>query len=405
MTTTDIQTWLAQSPSNPIILIVSLSLLAFLLARFGIARGLTYLAGRTSNKVDDMLVKHLRPYRLAWLAPFLVALSLAQLLPEQEDLLRRASLFVILWLSVVTLMGLFNAINSIYEASRNYRGISIQSYFDVLKIAILLVAIILSVSLFSGQSPLVLLTGLGALTAVLLLIFQNTILSLVASIQIATHDLVKEGDAIEVPSYEADGEVANISLHTIKIRNYDMTYSVIPTYKIVDVAFRNYRGIQESGGRRIKRSLRVDMTTIKFCDEAMLARLEKIDLIHDEVSQRRQALIEYRQACAEQDDSPLDGPLLTNVELFRRYITAYLKSRPDVHQDGHTLLVRTLEPQPTGLPLEIYLYTRTTQWEAYESIQSEISEHLLAAATHFDLRVFQEPTGMDFSQFGRVLAG
>ena len=401
MTLPQIQTWLSQSPSNPIILLVSLSALAYILARFGIARALTYFASRTATKLDDTLLRHLHPYRLSWIAPLLTAFLLAPLLPTYGDLLRRASLFFILWLTVVTLLGLFTAVNTIYESSKNYRGISIQSYFDILKIIIIIVAIILSVSLFSGQSPIVLLTGLGALTAVLLLIFQNTILSLVASVQIAAHDLIKEGDAIEVPSYEADGEVANISLHTIKIRNYDMTYSVIPTYKIVDVAFRNYRGIQESGGRRIKRSFLVDMTTIKFCDEGLLSRLEKIDLIRAETLERHQAINDYHKNCAGTDDSPLDGPQITNLEIYRRYLAAYLKSRPDVYPTERTLVVRTLEPQPTGLPIEIDLFTRTTQWEQYEAIQSEISEHLLAAAPHFDLRVFQEPTGMDFALFAR----
>jgi miniconductance mechanosensitive channel len=399
-----IEDWLSQNPANPVILITSLSLLAYLLARFGIARGLTYLASRTTSKLDDILVAHLRPYRIAWMAPLLVIYSLSHYLPEYGDMVRRVSLFFVIWLIVVTLMGLFNASNQIYESSRNYRGISIQSYFDILKILIIIVAIILTVSLFSGQSPIVLLTGLGAMMAVLLLIFQNTILSMVASVQISTHDLLKEGDSIEVPSYEADGEVANISLHSIKIRNYDMTYTVIPTYKIVDVAFRNYRGINESGGRRIKRSVLVDMTTVKFCDDEMLNRLEKIDLINAETVKRHLAISEYRQRNTESDDSPLDGPQLTNIELFRAYITAYLKSRPDIHQEGHTLLVRTLEPKPNGLPIEIYLYTRTTLWEQYETIQSEISEHLLAAAPHFDLRVFQEPTGMDFALLARSVS-
>jgi miniconductance mechanosensitive channel len=399
-----LQTWLEQSPANPAILIFVIALLAYILARFGIARALTYFASRTATKLDDTLLRHLKPYRLSWIAPLLAAFLLAPFLPTYADMLSRASLFLILWLTVVTLLGLFTAINTIYEASKNYRGISIQSYLDILKIVIILVAIILSVSLFSGQSPIVLLTGLGALTAVLLLIFQNTILSLVASVQIAAHDLLKEGDSIEVPSYEADGEVTNISLHTIKIRNYDMTYSVIPTYKMVDVAFRNFRGIQESGGRRIKRSLLVDMTTIKFCDDEILSRLERIDLIREETLERRMAIEEYRRECATRDDSPLDGPQITNLEIFRRYIAAYLRSRPDIYNSERTLLVRTLDPAPTGIPVEIYLFTRTTKWEEFEAIQSEISEHLLAAAPHFDLRIFQQPTGVDFAQLAHSLA-
>jgi miniconductance mechanosensitive channel len=178
---------------------------------------------------------------------------------------------------------------------------------------------------------------------------------------------------------------------------------VIPTYKIVDVAFRNFRGIQESGGRRIKRSLLVDMTTIKFCDEEILSRLERIDLIRDETLERRLAIEDYRRECATRDDSPLDGPQITNLEIFRRYIAAYLRSRPDIYNSERTLLVRTLDPAPTGIPVEIYLFTRTTKWEEFEAIQSEISEHLLAAAPHFDLRIFQQPTGVDFAQMAHSM--
>jgi miniconductance mechanosensitive channel len=401
---TSLQSWLDQAPANPAILIFVIALIAYILARFGIARALTYFASRTATKMDDTLLRHLKPYRLSWIAPMLAAFLLAPILPQYADLVSRAALFVILWLTVVTLLGLFTAINIIYESSKNFRGISIQSYLDILKIVVILVGIILSVSLFSGQSPIVLLTGLGALTAVLLLIFQNTILSLVASVQIAAHDLIKEGDSIEVPSYAADGVVSNISLHTIKIRNYDMTYSVIPTYKIVDVAFRNFRGIQESGGRRIKRSLLVDMTTIKFCDDEILSRLEKIDLIHKITLERRQAIEDHRLECASSDDSPLDGPQITNLEIFRHYIAAYLRSRSDIYTSDRTLLVRTLDPAPTGIPVEIYVFTKTTRWEEFEAIQSEISEHLLAAAPHFDLRIFQQPTGVDYAQWAHSMA-
>jgi len=281
--------------------------------------------------------------------------------------------------------------------------VSIQSYLDITKILFILVAIILSISLFSGESPLVLLTGLGALTAVLLLIFQDTILALVASINIAANNLIKEGDWLEVPGYGADGDVVNISLHAIKIQNFDKTFTVIPTHKIVDTAYKNWRGMQESGGRRIQRSVLVDMTSIKFCDEDLLKELRRIDLIQEQLDAKIQALDEYRRAHLQHYDSPLDGPQITNVEDFRAYIEAYLKNRTDIHKDGMPFLVRTLSPTPTGLPIELYIFTRTTQWEEYETIQAEIFDHLLAAAGHFDLRVFQEPTGMDFASFARGL--
>jgi miniconductance mechanosensitive channel len=263
------------------------------------------------------------------------------------------------------------------------------------------ITLILSVSLLSGQSPVVLLTGLGAITAVLLLVFQDTILSLVASIQINSMDLIKEGDWIEVPSFGADGDVLNISLHTIKVQNFDMTTTVIPTHKIMEVAYKNWRGMRDAGGRRIQRPIRVDMTSMRICDDTTLKELGKIDLIYDHLEKRIKEIKDYQVEHADHYDSPLDGPQITNTELFRVYIESYLRSRDDIHHSGLPFLIRSLEPTPTGLPIEIYVFTKTTKWEEYEAIQSDIFDHLLAAAGHFGLRVFQEPTGMDFAQFAQ----
>ncbi len=404
MSAIEFQTWVEQNPALALSGIILLSVIIFILARSVIARGLVALAARTKTRYDDILVKHLKPFRVAWLAPLVVIYSFAYLLPENRAIIEKAALFLILWVSEFTLISMLNALNEIYESRETFTGVSIQGYLDIAKILIVIVGIIISITLITGESPVVLLTGLGALTAVILLIFQDTILSLVASIQIAANDLIKEGDWIEVPSYGADGDVANISLHTIKIRNFDMTYTVIPTYKIVDVAYKNWRGMKDSGGRRIQRSISVDMVSIKFCDQEMLDKLSKIDLIQDYLEKKIQSLDSYRDEHQDHFDSPLDGPQITNIEVFRAYIVAYLKSRPDIHQDGMPFLVRALSPNPTGIPIEVYIFTRTTEWDKYELTQAEIFDHLLAAAPYFDLRVFQEPTGLDFSAFARGLA-
>ena len=404
MTTESLRTWIEQNQIATILAAISLSILIYLFTRNFIARGLVSMAARTKSRVDDILLKHIRPARVSLLAPLGAFYAFAYLVPEYEIALKKASLFLLMWISVLTLTALLSALNEIYERNPNYTGVSIQSYLDIAKIVLALAAIILTISLFSGESPIVLLTGLGALTAVLLLIFQDTILALVASVQIATHDLIKEGDWIEVPSYEADGDVVNISLHRIKVQNFDKTFTVIPTHKIVDVAYKNWRGMTESGGRRIQRSILVDMTSIKFCDEEMLERLQRIDLIQGFLTTKIQAIEEYSRSHSEHYDSPLDGPQITNIEVFRAYITTFLKERQDVHHESMPFLVRTLSPTPTGLPIELYIFTKTTQWEQYETIQAEIFDHLLAAAGHFDLRVFQEPTGLDFATFTRSLA-
>ncbi len=399
MTVEQFQFWLNQNPFLTITISITAILLVYLFTRNIIARGLIYLTSRTRTKVDDILVKHIKPLRLALLAPFLILYFFSYLLPGFQSYIEIGALFAVLWISLISLTGLLNAINEIYESQPNFKGVSIQGYLDIVKILLLLVGIILSISLFSGESPVVLLTGLGALTAVLLLIFQNTILSLVASIQINSMDLIKEGDWIDVPSYGADGDVLNISLHTIKVQNFDMTTTVIPTHKIMDVAYKNWRGMRDAGGRRIERSILIDMTSMKFCDEKLLDELSKIDLIHDYLEGKKKEINEYREKHADHYDSPLDGPQVTNTELFRVYIESYLRNCDDIHREGLPFLVRSLAPTPSGLPLEIYVFTKTTKWEEYEAIQSEIFDHLLSAAWHFDLRLFQEPTGMDFSAF------
>jgi miniconductance mechanosensitive channel len=303
---------------------------------------------------------------------------------------------LILWVSILTLNALMDALNALYEGSSQFRGVSIQGYLDVIKIVVLIAGVILSVSLFTGQSPVALLTGLGALTAVLLLVFRDTILSFVASVQINANDLIKEGDWIEVPGYEADGDVINMTLHTITVQNWDKTISVIPTHKITEVAYKNWRGMQESGGRRIKRSIYLDQGSIRFCDQEMLDRFHRVDILADYLDRKLNEIGEENRRKGIEMDSPLDGRQLTNLGTFRAYIEAYLRHHPGIHQEGMTFLVRQLAPGPKGLPLEIYVFAKTTEWVAYEKIQADIFDHLLASVPLFDLRVFQEPTGMDF---------
>lgn len=404
MITSEMLAQLQANPSMALGAVLLLSAVLFLLFRFVIARGIVSLASRSSSKYDDILVRNLKPFRMAWLAPLAVVYISASLFPASQNLVEKAALFLILWVSVITLAALLTAINEIYESRPSYNGVSIQGYLDIARLVILLVGVILSITLLTGESPIVLLTGLGAVAAVLMLIFQNTILSLVASIQIVANDLLKEGDWVEVPSYDADGDVVNINLHTIKIRNFDMTYSVIPTYKMVDVPYRNWRGMLESGGRRIQRSLSVDMVSIKFCNQEMLDRLRKIDLLNGYLENKINDLEAYRKQHIDHFDSPLDGPQITNIEVFRAYIMAYLKNRPDIFSEGKPFLVRVLAPGPTGLPVELYIFAKTTDWVTYEMIQAEIFDHLLAAAQNFDLRVFQEPTGLDFSSFVKAAA-
>lgn len=399
MDSAQLQVWILDNPVLALLAAAGLSAAVFLVARGLLARGLAAIARRTRNEIDDVLVRHLRPFRIAWLAPLAVLYVLADFVPPYQLIIETVSLLSMVWIVAVTVNALLDALNELYEASSSYRGVSIQGYLDILKIGVLVAAVIISVSRLTDQSPRVLLTSLGAMTAVLLFVFRDTILSLLASIQIGTQDLIKEGDWIEVPSYEADGDVVNITLHTIKLQNFDKTYTIIPTHKILEVPFRNWRGMQESGGRRIKRSIHLDLASIRFCDQAMIERYRKVDIIRPYLDQKVAEIEHENRAAGIVKDSPLDGRNLTNIGTFRAYIEAYLKSHPDIHPEGMSFLVRQLAPGPTGVPIEVYVFARTTEWVGYERIQSEIFEHLLASVSYFDLRVFQEPTGLDFRSF------
>jgi len=397
VTISDLQIWIEENPVLGFSAVILISVFLFFLARAFIARGLTRLARRTETKADDIIVNQLRPFRVALLAPLLVIYSFAYLLPNFELFIERSALFCILWVVASTLNSLLEAANTIYEQSPSFTGVSIQGYLDIVKLLVILVALILSISIFIGESPLVLLSGLGALTAVLLLIFRDTILSLVASIQISTQNLIKEGDWIEVPSYGADGDVIDMSLHTIKVQNFDKTITVIPTYKMIEVGYKNWRGMQESGGRRIKRSIHIDLASIKFCDQEMIDRFKQFDLIRDYLDGKEKEIEQHNKERGLTSGDMVSGRQLTNVGTFRAYIEAYLRQLEGIHQEKMTFLVRQLAPSLTGLPLQIYVFTKTVAWTEYEHIQSDIFDHMLAAASYFDLSVFQQPTGMDFA--------
>ena len=397
MTTESIELFIEQYPGWAFLILIAASFIVYLIGRLIVGKALVYLTNRTVNKWDDMIVSHLHPFRIAWIAPLLIIYGFANLAPQYQEIVEKISLFLILWVVALTLNSLLNAINEIYESSPSYNGVPIQSYLDLVKLLVLIVALILSISLVTGESPAVLLTGIGAATAVLLLVFRDTILSVVASFQIAANDLIKEGDWIEVPSYSADGDVMNISLHTIKIQNWDKTISVIPTHKILEVAYKNWRGMTESGGRRIKRSIVIDQNTIRFCTSEMLEKYRVVDLLEAYIDEKKTAIAKHDSEFGEDSNFPLDGPQITNIEVFRFYIVQYLQSREDIHQEGLTLLVRDLAPSDRGLPIEVYAFTKTTAWAEYEGIQAEIFNHLIAAAAFFDLNLFQQPTGHDLA--------
>lgn len=403
MFTSELIRVIEQNPLLSLVAVIVLAILTFLVTRWVLTTLLVYITRRTQTRYDDIILENLAPFRVAWVAPLLVIYAFAYLAPDYQRAIEKIVFFLILWILIITFNALMNAFNEIYEENRGDSGVSIKGYLDIAKILGILVGVILSISIFTGESPVVLLSGLGAITAILLLIFRDTILSLVASIQISAYDLIKEGDWLEVPSYGADGDVIDISLHTIKIQNFDKTITIIPTYKMIEVGYKNWRGMQESGGRRIKRSLSLDLTSITFCDLAALKQYRKVNAIQDFLDKKIASIEKYQRGNQGEISSPLDGPQVTNATVYRAYIEAYLMSRADIYSEGMTFLIRELAPGPTGLPIELYIFTKTIDWVQYELIQAEIIDHLIAAADHFDLRIFQEPTGRDLSRL--ALAG
>ena len=290
---------------------------------------------------------------------------------------------------------LLDALNEVYEAhSPHARERPIKGYLQLAKILAWVVAAILVVAALVNRSPVGLLTGLGAMTAVLMLVFKDTLLSLVASMQLASNDMLRVGDWIEMPSQGVDGDVVDISLHTVKVQNWDKTISTIPTHLLISESFRNWRGMTDAGGRRIKRALLVDQRSVRFLDQDERQRLRRIALIDEYLDQQREDLQDYNAQLEAAGKDPVNNRRATNLGTFRAYVAAYLRSHPGVHQDL-TLMVRQLDPTPQGLPLEVYCFSADVGWAAYENLAGDIFDHLLAVLPEFGLRIYQQPGGAD----------
>ncbi|MBH2942082.1 mechanosensitive ion channel [Serratia marcescens] len=301
------------------------------------------------------------------------------------------------WILAFTLLSLFSLLDTLLALLRQSpisNQLPLRGIFQGLKLVAAILIGIMIVSLLMGKSPLLLLSGLGAMTAVLMLVFKDPILGLVAGIQLSANDMLKIGDWLEMPKYGADGAVTDIGLPTVKVRNWDNTVTTIPTYALISDSFKNWRSMSESGGRRIKRSLNIDTGSVHFLSEEEQRRLQRNPLLHSYLNVKTQELSQHNQEIAVDLASPLNGRRLTNLGTLRAYLEAYLRAHPRIHQNM-TLMVRQLAPTPEGLPLEIYAFTNTTVWAEYESIQADIFDHILAVIDEFGLRVHQTPTGND----------
>ena len=293
-----------------------------------------------------------------------------------------------------------NYANEVYARRPEARSRPIKGYIQVVKIAVFCGAAILMIAVLIEQSPLLLLSGLGAMAAVLLLVFKDTILSLVASVQLTSNDMLRVGDWIEMPSMEADGDVVDIALHTVKVQNFDKTITTIPTHRLIADSFRNWRGMSESGGRRIKRALVVDQNSVRFLDEDEIAGLKRFRLLDDYLARKQEEVAVWNREHLGGGVDAVNARRITNLGTLRAYVIAYLKDHPRIAGAQFTLMVRQLPPGPHGLPLEIYCFADTVAWAEYEAIQADIFDHLLAILPEFGLRIFQQPSGLDLARLG-----
>ncbi len=338
----------------------------------------------------------------AWLATVIPLLIIARgiaavpNLPEEVITVVRnvAQALIVLSIAMAVVRALAYA-NELYERLPRSKNRPIKGFVQVVKLIVLCGAAIIMIAVLIDQSPLLLLSGLGAITAVLLLVFKDTILSLVASVQLTTQDMLRVGDWITMPGMEADGDVVDISLHTVKVQNFDKTITTIPTHRMVSDPFRNWRGMAEAGGRRIKRSLVIDQNSIRFLSADEVVELDRFKILKPYLERKRAEIEGWNAAELKGEDAPVNARRLTNIGTLRAYIIAYLQWHVRVNGD-FTLLVRQLEPGPQGLPIEIYCFTDTTVWTEYEGIQADIFDHMLSIVPEFGLRVFQEPAGLDF---------
>ena len=376
-----------------------LSFFSYIVIRYVVLNAISRLFEKTSTKLDDILIETGFLNRISYIVPLFILYNLFNSFIGDYLIINRLLLSLIAIVIILSFNSLLNVFNDIYNRSRYSNNINLKSYFQIIRLIINLLSIIIVFSIISGQSPLYLLSGLGALTAVLMLIFKDTILSFVSSIQINSNDLFKIGDWVEAPQFDADGDVIDIALHTIKIQNWDKTISIIPTHKLIDSSFKNWRGMSESGGRRIKRSINIDMNSIKFCNDELINNFKSITIISEYIDKKLSNLREHNASINK--ESIINGRALTNIGTYRAYIKAYLKNNKDIHKDM-TFLVRQLSPTSKGLPLQIYVFSNNTNWIDYEEIQSDIFDHLISALDQFDLKIYQQPSGNDLSNISKI---
>jgi miniconductance mechanosensitive channel len=388
-------------------LVILIAYLSFYIAKYVVLRAVHALFIKTETKWDDILVENKVLSNLALLIPGIIIKNLIPLVLSDYEIilpfiLKITDIYIVI-VFIMSIMSLVNGLEGHLAATPMFRNKPLASYTQLSRIIIYIVTGIFILSILMGQSPLYFLSAFGAMTAILLLVFKDTILGLVASVQISSNDMIRVGDWVEMPKFDANGHVLAINLNTVKISNWDKTVTTVPTFYFITDSFKNWRGMQESGGRRIKRSIYINLRSIKFVDIELREKFKRFHLIADFVKSRQAEIEAYNAQNNVNTSELINGRRMTNVGVFRKYAEGFLRIHKGINQNMY-ILVRQLHPEANGLPLEIYCFTKSVAWDEHEAVQADIFDHLLAAASHFDLEVFQNPSGNDIMSIGKQLA-
>ncbi|CAM4329686.1 mechanosensitive ion channel family protein [Acinetobacter pragensis] len=398
-----IQEWSDQYPwlemLSSLSIVILFAILANFIAKQVVVRGIRKLISKMTFANSEIISQHSVIRRIANIVPALVIMNGITTVPHLSDkvetliqMAAQAFIFLTIALAISEFLNIFNLV---YQRNPKSRNKPIKGYLQLIKLIIYLVCALMIIGTFLKKDVFTLLAGFGAMAAVLMLVFQNTILSLVASVQISSYDMLRIGDWIEMPSLNADGDVIDMSLHTVTVQNFDKTFTTIPTNKLITDTFKNWRGMQEAGARRIKRAILIDQNSVHFMTEAEQSKLKDFLLLDQYLNSKKEEIAEFNQQLANQ--SKYNQRRLTNLGTFRAYIEFYLKQHPGI-SNSQSLIIRQLQPTSEGLPIEIYAFTKTTAWKDYENIQSDIFDHLIAITPEFGLKLYQAPSGADFKQ-------
>ena len=392
-------------PAADLLALMVAAIIVDLVIKQVLIKAVRALARRSSATWDDALVSHNVFGRLVQVVPVLIVLiglPFVAGLPEQGvQLIRSVTLGYMVLMMTLALTAVLSAASAIYEVTPTAKDRPLKGFVQLVQIVVWLLGAVLIISVVLDRSPLILLSGLGAMTAILLLVFKDTILSLVASVQLTAQDMVRVGDWIEMPQFGADGDVVDVQLHTVKVQNWDKTITTIPTHRLITDSFRNWRGMSQSGARRIKRAIFIDVSSIRFQTQEEVDHFKRFALLRDYIDHKEQELDEYNLGLSSEVAAEVNRRRITNIGTFRAYAYNYLKNHPQIHKNM-TLIVRQLAPGPEGLPLEIYCFTNTTAWAVYEDIQSDIFDQLLAIVPEFDLCLYQQPAGSDIAKLRSI---